>query len=133
MDDGLVVEAGNSRITLLPREVDIDGLYYGLSEHFLDGRQERKGIYIHFAFPLRGKSGGTPPALMLSSTELGVGPFGVVYTVLDGVEYYLTVHPPPGFLYDYAVITTRCMFLKTLGRRQVYVMDEGRLKRIMLV
>lgn len=133
VDEGLVVEAGNSRITLLQREVYVDGLYYGLREYFLDRRQERKGIYVEFAFPLKGKREGHPQALMLGSSEVGIGPFGVVYTVIDSIEYYLTIHPPPGFLYDYAVVTTRYLFMSTLGRRQVYVMDEGRLKKLILV
>lgn len=133
VDSGLVVEAGNSKITFLNREIHVDGLYYGIREYFLDRRQERKAVYVDFAFPLKGKSEGVPQALMMQSTELGVGPFGVVYTVLDNVGYYLTIHPPPGFLYEYAVVTTRYVFLSMIGRRQVYVMDEGRLKRIILV
>jgi len=133
IDEGLVVEAANSTIEFMQREVEVRGLYYTHREYFLDRRRERKGIYIELAFPLKGKRDGTPDAMIMASGEFSVGPFGVVYTIIDGVEYYLTIHPPPGFLYDYAVVTTRNIYLATVGRRQVYLMDEGKVKKLILV
>ena len=133
LDEGLVVEGLNSTVEFTQREVEVRGLYYTYREYFLDRRREKKGIYIEFAFPFKGKSSGTPQALILSNGDFSIGPFGVGYTVLDGVEYYLTVYTPPGFLYEYAVVSTRNVYLSTSGRRQVYLMDEGKVKRLILV
>ncbi len=133
LDDGLTVEASNSTIVFKQREVEVSGLYYTYREYFLSRRRERKAVYVDLAFPLKGKSGETPQAIVLSNGDFSIGPFGLSYTVLDGVDYYLTVHSPPGFLYDHAVVSTRNVYLAMSGRRQVYLMDEGRVKRLILV
>jgi len=131
-NDDLVLEASNSRITLSAREVVVEGLFMGLREYPLDRRMQRKVVYVDFAFPLRGLS-DTPKSLVVDSGDYSLGRFGVLYTLIDGVEYYLTIYPPPDFLYDHAVLTSEKLALTMLGRRQVYVMDEGKTKRILLL
>ncbi len=131
-NDDLVITASNSRITLAQREVEIEGLFMGLREYPLDRRGQRKVVYIDFAFPLRGLS-GQPSLLVMDSGDYSIGRFGLSYTVIDGIEYYVTVYTPPEFLYENAVLSSDRLALFMLGRRQVYLSDEGRVKRILLV
>jgi hypothetical protein len=131
-NDDLILEASNSRITLSAREVVIEGLFMGLREYPLDKRMQRKVVYIDFAFPLQGLN-DTPKSLVVDTGDYSVGRFGVLYTIIDGVEYYITIYPPPGFLYEHAVLTSERLALTMLGRRQVYLMDEGKTKRILLL
>ncbi|MEB2836124.1 MAG: hypothetical protein GSR80_000141 [Desulfurococcales archaeon] len=130
--DDLVITASNSRITLAQREIVIEGLFMGLREYPLDRRGQRKVVYIDFAFPLKGLS-GQPSLLIMDSGDYSVGRFGVSYTVIDGVEYYVTVYTPPEFLYENAVLSSERLAIFMLGRRQVYLSDEGKIKRILLV
>lgn len=130
--DYLEVEASNTRIRFREREVEIEGLFAGLEEHPLDRRGQRKIIYIILAFPIAPLS-GTPRSLVVSNIDASMGRFGIAYTVIDGIERYITIHAPPGFLYEHAVISSDRVALTMLGRRQVYVMDEGNLKRVILV
>jgi len=131
-DDDLVLEASNSMIMLSAREVVVEGLFMGLREYPLDRRMQRKEVYIDFAFPLQGLN-ETPRSLVVDTGDYTLGRFGVLYTVIDGVEYYITIYPPPGFLYEYATLTSERLALTMLGRRQIYLMDEGRVKRILLL
>jgi len=131
-NDELSVEAANTRIELSQREVRVKGLYSGLQEYNIDRRGQKKIIYIILAFKIAPLT-GTPRSLVIETADLALGRFGVAYTVLDGVERYVTIYTPPGFLYDHAIISSDRIALSTLGRRQVYVMEEDGVRRVMLV
>ncbi|MCE4621271.1 MAG: hypothetical protein F7B95_02370 [Desulfurococcales archaeon] len=123
LEEGLRIEGSNVSILLAPREVRIKGVFMDYKEYFIDRRQERKVVYVRFAFPSRGIE-GQPRLLVMNTNDYSIGPFGISYTKIDGIEYYLTIYPPPGYLYDNAVLTTRMLALFMIGRRQVYLMRE---------
>ncbi|MEB3816983.1 MAG: hypothetical protein LRS46_03475 [Desulfurococcales archaeon] len=131
-NDELVIEASNTRLTLSAREVTIDKLFLGFREYPLDRRLQRKIVYIDFAFPIKGLT-GSPEVLVTSSGDYSLGRFGILYTVIDGVERYVTIYVPPEFLYEHAILSSSKLALVMLGRRQVYLSSEDTLKRIILV
>ena len=134
--EGLVVEGGNSRITFGAREVVVEGLFQGVREKEEGGRGQVKLVYIDFAFPLRGREAGEGTVFQ-RPVDLALGSYGVSYTPLEGVGYYLTIYPPSGALYDHAVISEDLVLLVTIRRRQVYTMVEDargiRVLRVILV
>lgn len=123
IDDGLRVDGSNFTILLANRETRIRGVYMGYSVYTLGRRGERKVVYVRFAFRGRGVA-GSPSGLLAETGDFSVGPFGLSYTKLDGIEYYLTVYAPPGYLYEHAVLSSRMLALFMHGRRQVYEMEE---------
>ncbi len=128
----LVVEGGNSRLRFDQREVAVEGLFQGVREHLEGRRGERKTVYIDFAFPLRGR--GSPGEVVFNRhVDTYVGSYGLSYTVIEGVGYYLTIYPPVGSLYEYAVVSEDAVAIVTLSRRRVYVMEEDGARRIILV
>ena len=132
-DRELIIEAENCRITLSQREIDIEGLFMNYTEHFMDKRGDKKVVYINFAFPLRGISKEKIKELIISNGDFSLGPFGISYTKLGGIGVYITFYLPPGFLYETAVLTRDKLALFTLGRRQIYVLDEGGGKKKILL
>ena len=134
VDEGLVIEAENTTITLMQREIDIKGLFMSYEEHLTDRRGERKVVYVNFAFPVKGFSKERVRELVLSNGDFSVGPFGISYTKLGDIGRYLTIYTPPGFLYEVAVLTKEKLALFTIGRRQVYLLEEGRdVKKLLLL
>ena len=132
-DKALTIKAENCRITLSQREIDIEGLFMNYTEHLIDRRGDKKVIYINFAFPLKGISKEKVKELIISNGDFSLGPFGISYTKLGGIATYITFYMPPGFLYETAVLTRDKLALFTLGRRQIYVLDEGRGKKKFLL
>lgn len=131
-EDELVVDAANSRITFSMREVSVNGLFQGVREHAEGSRGERKAVYIDLAFPLKGH--GEPRGIVFKNTvDTYVGSYGLSYTVIKGIGYYLTIYPPPGSLYDHAVVAEDLVLLYALARRQIYQMREDGLVKIILV
>ena len=131
-DDELVVEASNSRVTFSLREVSVQGLFQGVREHLEGSRGERKAVYIDLAFPLKGLA--EPRGVVFKNTvDTYMGSYGLSYTVIKGIGYYLTIYPPPGGLYDHAVLAEDLILLYTLARRQIYQMREDSLVKIILV
>jgi len=128
----LVIEAGNTRITLSPREVVVEGLFQGVREHPEGARGERKVVYIDFAFPVKGRE-APEEVVFKRQVDTYAGGYGLSYTDLGEVGHFLTIFPPPGSLWENAVLSEDSLALLLLGRRQVYVMDEGRAKRLILV
>ncbi len=130
--EGLTVEGENLRVTFGLREVSVRGVYEGLREHMQDQRGTKKTVYIDLAFPIKGlrEARGT---VFKSQVDLSLGAFGVSYTPLEPAGTYLTIYPPPGSLYDYAVVAPDKIALFTVGRRQIYVMDEMGEKKIIMV
>ena len=124
----LEVRASNSVIVFEARSVYIGGLFEKLREY--RGRQG-KSIYIDLAFPLKGvKSEGV---IYKDDVDTYIGPYGLSYTVVNGIGYYLTVYPPPGTLYEYAVLSKSTIMLRVSFRREVYMMVENSGRRIILV
>jgi len=130
--EGLVIEAKNTSILLGQREVDIDGLFMGYREYLTDKRGSEKVVYVDFAFPVEGLT-GRPRSFVAHTGDYSVGAYGLSYTKVDGVSYYITVYTPPGFLYSHVVLTPEKLAIFTNGRRQVYLVDEGRLKKLILL
>lgn len=127
----LVVEALNSTITFTVREVLVKGLFEGLREYVEGGRGEWKTVYIDLAFPLKGKPKPVDVAFA-RHVDTYVGGFGLSYTVIEGVGHYITVYPPPGALYDHAIIYDDGVALRTLSRRKVYILEENNTRKIIL-
>ena len=114
------------------REIIIKGVYQGYREYPLDSRRERKVVYIDFAFPLRGVEKPEGPVYIRDS-DISLGPFGISYTNLGSIGSYITVYPPPGSLYDYMTISPHMIALFSIGRRQLYYMEDEGYKRFILV
>ncbi len=130
--DELVLEASNSRITLSPREVKVEGLFQGVREYYEGTRRERKTVYIDLAFKLKGVA--KPESVAFAKhIDTYIGNYGISYTAIEGVGYYLTIFPPPGTLYDHAVLSDDSLVLVTLARRQLYIVKEDSARRIILV
>jgi len=130
--DELVIRAANTTITLAPREIVVEGLFEGIREKVEGRRGERKAVYVDFAFPIRGVS--EPEGVVFKGpVDTYAGPYGLSYTVLPGVGHYLTIYPPGGALYDHAVLAEDFLMLYMLARRQLYVMEEGAARKIILV
>lgn len=133
-NEGLEIRAANSTIHFYQREIVVEGLFYTHREYSSGRhRSQKKVVYVDFAFPLKGISDRKPRTLIMSQGDFSVGAFGVSYTPIDGVEYYLTIYPPPGTKYEYAVLTTRVLAILLHPRAQVYMMDEGKVKRLIFV
>jgi len=128
----LVIEAANTRIILSPREIVVEGLFQGVREYPEGLRGEKKVVYVDFAFPVRGKE--EPQDIVFKRhVDTYIGGYGVAYTNLDQVGHYLTIFPPPGSLWENAVLSEDSLAILMLGRRQVYVMEEGEARRLILV
>ncbi len=129
---GLRVRGGNAILELGLREIGFQGPLEGLEEVPQDRRGESKVVYLRLAFSLRGleRPGGR---VARASMDFSVGPFGVSYTVIEGVGRYLTLHPPPGALYRWVTVGEDLIAIHTIGRRQVYLMEEEGWRRLILV
>jgi hypothetical protein len=131
---GLYIEAENAKIELMQREVEVKGPFMNYEEHIINRRSEKKVIYVNFAFQIKGISINKAKDLILSNGDFSMGPFGISYTKLDGLGSYLTIYTPPGFLYETAVLSKEKLALFTIGRRQVFLLDEGTgVKKILLL
>ncbi len=130
--DELVVEGSNSKIKLSPREVVVKGLFQGVREYLEGARGERKTVYIDLAFPLKGLSKPWEIAFA-RHIDTYINNYGISYTVIEGVGHYLTIYPPPGSLYEHAVIAEDSIALLTLSRRKVYLVEEDNARRVILV
>ena len=133
-EDAIVLTGGNVLLTLSPRELSIRGPVEGIREHVIKPKLGNVGktIYIDMAFDIRGVE--RPEGTVFSSTcESSVGGFGVAYTIIAGLGEYLTLHPPPGSLYEAVTVAAHTITLFTLERRQVYFMEEDREKKLILV
>ncbi len=128
----LVIEAYNTRLRLSEREIEVEGLFQGVREHVEGRKGEMKAVYIDFAFPVKGIE-SPRDVVFRGPVDTYVGRFGVSYTVLRGIGHYLTIYPPGGALYDHAVLSEDFLMLYMLARRQLYLMDEGEVKKIILV
>jgi len=128
----LVIRAANTTLTLAPREITVEGLFQGVREKVEGRRGERKAVYIDFAFPVKGLS--RPEGVVFKGpVDTYAGPYGLSYTVLPGVGHYLTIYPPGGALYEHAVLAEDFLMLYTLARRQLYVLEEGAARKIIMV
>ena len=132
-DRELSVEAENSKIFFSQREIDIKGLFMSYNEYFIGRKKDRKVIYVNFAFPLKGISSKKADELIMNNSDLSLGPFDIHYTKLEGVSEYITFYMPSGFLYEIVILTEDKMALFTIGRRQVYILDEKRGTRKLLL
>lgn len=124
----LEVKASNSTIIFESRSIFVGGLFERLREY--RGGQG-KNVYVDLAFPLKGTRG--EGALYRFDVDTFLGPYGLVYTSMEGLGYYLTIYPPPGSLYDYAVLSPDMLMFRTSHRREIYVLVEDNGRRIILV
>ncbi len=130
--NNLVIEAANTQIEISDRQITIRGLYSGLREYFENPKAVTKTIYVDLAFPITGleKSKGT---VYLRQTDTYIENFGLSYTPLDEIGYFLTIYPPQGALYENIILASDMIAITTLRRRQVYIMEEGEERTIILV
>jgi hypothetical protein len=124
----LEVRASNTTIVFENRSLYIEGLFEKIREHRW---RQGKNIYIDLAFPIKGIKGGG--AIHKADIDTYIGSYGLAYTIIEGIGYYLTIYPPPGSLYEYATISKDMVMLRTSLRREVYLIAENSGKRIILV
>jgi len=129
---GLVVRGSNFTLEFGLREVSVRGPFEGVEEVVQDRRGESKIVYLRFAFPLRGFKTGRG-IVYRANIDFSIGPYGVSYTRITGVGDYLTLHPPPGSLYNSVSLSQDLAALYMIGRRRIYLMEEDGLRRIILV
>ena len=114
------------------REVWVKGVYEGLREHLLDSRGARKAVYLDLAFPARGLRSPVG-AVFRREAEISLGAFGIVYSPLEPSSSYLSLYPPPGSLYDQAVVSPDAIALFTIGRRHLYLLEEEGYRKVIMV
>lgn len=124
----LELKASNTTIVFENRSVYIEGLFEKIREYRW---KQGKNIYIDLAFPIKGiKREG---AIHKADTDTYIGPYGLAYTMIEGIGPYLTIYPPPGSLYEYAIISKNTIMLRTSLRREVYLIAENSGRRITLL
>ena len=124
----LELRALNTTIVFENRSLYVEGLFEEIREYKW---RRGKNVYVNLAFPIRGvKSEGVA---YKADVDTHLGPYGLVYTVIEGVGYYLTIYPPPGSLYEYSVVSKDRVMLRTSLRREVYLMVENSGRRVILV
>ncbi len=130
--DGLSIMGSNSRIVLGDRQISVRGLYQGMREYDENPRAQVKTLYIDLAFPIKGvdKPGGE---VYLRTVDTYIDNYGLSYTPLDELGYFLTIYPPSGALYENVIIGPDMIVVTMLRRRHIYLMDEGEEKIIILV
>ena len=129
---GLQVLGENLRLDIALREIAFKAPFETLEEVPQDKRGESKIAYIRLAFPIKGFSRSRGRVLKASS-DFSIGPYGVSYTLVEGVGGFITIHPPPGSLYKAITIGDDVIAVYMIGRRQVYMMEEDGERRIILV
>lgn len=130
--EGLVVDASNTRITFSERQISVEGLFEGIREYPEGSRGEYKKLYIDLAFPIKGHPHAEGEVYQ-RSIDTHLAGYGISYTALEGVGYYLTIYPPSGSLYEHAVVADDRVLLYMLSRRQVYHMEERGRHTLILV
>lgn len=131
-DYQLEIKGSNIIIVMEAREVAFKGVYRGYREHLVDSRGSRKVVYVDFAFPVKGLEKPAGPTYMRDS-DTSLGPFGVSYTSLGPIGSYITIYPPPGSLYDYAVLSPLALAIFSVGRRSFYLVEEEGYRRLVMV
>ncbi|MCE4599552.1 MAG: hypothetical protein F7C81_05080 [Desulfurococcales archaeon] len=130
----LLFRGSNTELGIEQRELTIKGPYEDVREYIADRRGERKIVYVDLAFPIKGIKPKTMYGVIVrASKDFNIGPFGIGYTKLENIGSYITVYPPPGFLFEQIIVSQHKIAIFTLGRRRIYVMEEGGVRRIMLV
>ncbi len=130
--DGLSIMGSNSKIVLGDRQISVKGLYQGMREYAENPRAQVKTLYIDLAFPIKGmdKSEGE---VYLRTVDTYIGNYGLSYTPLDELGYFLTIYPPSSALYENVIIGPDMIAVTMLRRRHIYLMEEGGEKTIILV
>ncbi len=124
----LKFEALNTTIIFENRSLYVEGLFERIREHKW---KHGKNIYVDLAFPIKGVRG--EGVIYNVDVDTYIGSYGLVYTIVEGVGYYLTIHPPPGSLYNYSIVSKDKVMLRTSLRREVYLLTDDNGKRIILV
>jgi len=130
---GLKLLFSNLELEVGGRELNFKGVFEGVREHNIDSKGTRKVVYVDLAFPLKGLDRASG-SVFYKQAEISLGAFGLIFSPLEPAGSYITIYPPPGSLYDYLVVAPDKVAIFTIGRRQVYLMeDTGGLKRIIMV
>ncbi len=124
----LELKALNVTIVFENRSLYIEGLFERVREYQW---KRGKNVYVDLAFPIRGVRG--EGVIYKSDVDTHIGSYGLVYTVVEGLGYYLTIYPSPGSLYDYSVVSKDRVMLRTSLRREVYLLTEDSGRRLILV
>ncbi|MCE4606059.1 MAG: hypothetical protein F7B59_01830 [Desulfurococcales archaeon] len=116
----LVIEGDKWRITLSQRDIRLEGIS-GTVEQFNIQGPNLKHFYIQFDEQLKGFDSKHWKHAITSDSRIEAGFFEVRYTVLGGKLFYITIVPIYGALYGYVVLTPNELYIKTLGRRKIFV------------
>jgi hypothetical protein len=107
------------------RDIKLEGIV-GAEEEFDIHGSNLKHVYIQFNEQLVGLKNGHFKSIISDSARHEIGFFEVRYTVLGGKLFFLTIVPIYGALYDYAILTPNELYLRTIGRRRIFVKTEER-------
>ncbi|MEB3756806.1 MAG: hypothetical protein GSR79_08125 [Desulfurococcales archaeon] len=115
----LVIEGDKWRIILSQRDIRLEGIN-GIEEQFNIQGSNLKHFYIQFDEQLKGFNNSGKPSIT-SNSRFEKGFFEIRYTALGGKLFYITIVPIYGALYEYIILTPNELYIKTLGRRKIFV------------
>ena len=113
--DAMIIRGSGVEIDLEPRSIHVEAEEFAVREY---GDDKRRWVYIDLP---RGIKGIEAPRVDIDSSQPRLlGLFEVRLTEVDGLERYLTIVTPGGFLYDYVVVTSDKLMFETKARRKLY-------------
>ncbi len=116
--DVLMIRGRGFEAALEPRSVHVEAEEFYVREYAGD---KRKWVYVDLP---RGVEGLEAPRVDIDSgSPKLLGYFQVQLTEVEGLDRYLTILTPGGFLYDYVVLTSDRLMFETKARRKTY--QEG--------
>jgi len=112
-EDLMIIRGKGIEVDLEPRSVRVEAPEFYVREY---SDERRKRVYVDLP---RGVEGLEAPRVDIDSRSL-VGLFEIRVTEIEGLDRFLTIVTPGGFLYDYAILTTDKLVFETNARRKTY-------------
>ncbi len=113
--DVMVLKGEGLEIILEPRSIHLEAPEFYVAE-YEDGR--RKRVYIRLP---QGVKGVEAPRVDIDSTTARLlGLFEVRLTEIPGLDRYLTIVTPGGYLYDYVILTSDQVMFETSAKKKLY-------------
>ncbi len=113
--DAMIVRGEGVEIDLEPRSVHVEAGEFAVREY---SDEKRRWVYIDIPGGIKGVE--APRIDIDSSHPKLLGLFEVRLTEVEGLDRYLTIVTPGGFLYDYVIITSDKVMFETKARRKLY-------------
>ncbi len=112
-EDVMIIRGRNIEVDLEPRSVRIEAPEFYVKEY---SDEKRKRVYVELP---QGVEGLEAPRIDIDSKSM-VGYFEVRVSEIEGLDRFLTIVTPGGFLYDYVIITSDKLMFETSARRKTY-------------